>query len=153
MAQPLWKRFIVISLKPKLATAIPPNNCTAGLYREIRLRFTKSVSCSIVSDSWTPWTIAQKDPLSMEFSRQEYWNGQSFLSSGDLPDPGIEPGSPALQEDSLPSELPVKPKFTKILYTNVHSSFIHNSPKLEINYFQTGINYKNSGSRARLPEF
>ena len=52
-----------------------------------------------------PWTIAPKDPLSMEFSRQEYWNGQSFLSSGDLPDPGIEPGSPAWQEDSLPSEL------------------------------------------------
>ena len=50
MAQPFWKRFIVISLKPKLATAIPPNNCTAGLYREIRLKFTKSVvqSCPIL---------------------------------------------------------------------------------------------------------
>ena len=40
----------------------------------------------------------------MEFSRQEYWSGLPFPSPGDLPDPGIEPGSPALQADSLPSE-------------------------------------------------
>ena len=44
----------------------------------------------------------------MEFSRQEYWNGLPFPSPGDLPDPGIEHGSPALQADSLPSELPGK---------------------------------------------
>ena len=44
------------------------------------------------------------DHLSMEFSRQEYWNGLPFPSPGDLPDPGIQPGSPALQADSLPSE-------------------------------------------------
>ena len=42
----------------------------------------------------------------MEFSRQEYWSGLPFLSAGDLPDPGIEPGSPALQADALPSEPP-----------------------------------------------
>ena len=42
----------------------------------------------------------------MEFSRQEYWSGLPFPSPGDLPDPGIEPGSPALQADSLPSEPP-----------------------------------------------
>ena len=42
----------------------------------------------------------------MEFSRQEYWNGLSFPSPGDLPDPEIKPGSPALQADSLPSEPP-----------------------------------------------
>ena len=42
--------------------------------------------------------------LSMGFSRQEYWSGLPFPSPGDLPDPGIEPGSPALQIDSLPSE-------------------------------------------------
>ena len=40
----------------------------------------------------------------MEFFRQEYWSGLPFLSKGDLPDPGIEPGSPALQADALPSE-------------------------------------------------
>ena len=44
--------------------------------------------------------------LSMEFSRQEYWSGLPFLSPGDLPDPGIKPGSLALQADSLPSEPP-----------------------------------------------
>ena len=44
----------------------------------------------------TPWTVAYQDPPSMGFSRQEYWSGVSFPSPGDLPDPGIEPGSPAL---------------------------------------------------------
>ena len=48
-------------------------------------------------------------PLSVEFSRQEYWGGLPFLSSGDLPNPGIEPGSPALQVDFLLSEQPGKP--------------------------------------------
>ena len=47
--------------------------------------------------------------LTMGFSRQEYWTGLSFPSLGDLPDPGMEPGSPALQADSLPSEPPGKP--------------------------------------------
>ena len=47
--------------------------------------------------------------VSMEFSRQEYWTRLPFPSIGDLPDPGIEPGSPTLQVDSLPSELPGKP--------------------------------------------
>ena len=45
----------------------------------------------------TPWTLACQAPLSMEFSRQEYWSGFPFPSSRDLPDPGIKPGSPALQ--------------------------------------------------------
>ena len=45
----------------------------------------------------TPWTVAHQAPLTMEFSRQEYWIGQPFPSPGDLPDPGIEPWSPALQ--------------------------------------------------------
>ena len=52
----------------------------------------------------TPWTAACQAPLSMGFSRQEYWSGLSFPSPGDLPDPGIEPGSPALQADSLLTE-------------------------------------------------
>ena len=51
-----------------------------------------------------PWTIAYQAPLSMEFSRQQYWSGLPFLSPGVLPDPGIEPRSPTLQVDSLPSE-------------------------------------------------
>ena len=53
-----------------------------------------------------PGTVVCQAPLSMEFSRQEYWDGLSFLPPGDLPDPGIEPGSPALQADSLLSEPP-----------------------------------------------
>ena len=53
-------------------------------------------------------TVAHQDPLSMEFSRQEYWSGLPCLPPGDLSDPGIEPGSPALQADSLLSEPPGK---------------------------------------------
>jgi len=51
-----------------------------------------------------PWTIAHQAPLSMEFSRQEYWSGFLFPSPKGFPDPGIEPRSPTLQADSLPSE-------------------------------------------------
>ena len=53
-----------------------------------------------------PWTADCQAPLPMGFSRQKYWSGLPFPSSGDLPDPGIEPGSPVLQADSLPSEPP-----------------------------------------------
>ena len=52
----------------------------------------------------TPWTIAYQAPPSMRFSRQGYWSGLPFPSTGDLPDPGIEPGSPAFQADALTSE-------------------------------------------------
>ena len=55
----------------------------------------------------TPWTVAHQAPLSLGFSRQEYWSGLPFLTSGDLPDPGIEPtsfGSPALAAGSLSLE-------------------------------------------------
>ena len=58
----------------------------------------------------TPWTAVQQAPLSMEFSRQEYWSGLP----GDLPDPGIEPGSPASQADSLLSGPPGKPLTQKM---------------------------------------
>ena len=57
----------------------------------------------------TPWTIAYQASLSMGFSRQEYWSGLPFPSPGDLPNPGIEPGSPALEADALTSEPPGKP--------------------------------------------
>ena len=53
----------------------------------------------------TPGTVARQAPLSMGFSRQEYWSGLPFPSAGDLPNPGIEPRSPALQADSLLTEL------------------------------------------------
>ena len=54
----------------------------------------------------TSWTVAYQAPQSMEFSRQEYWSGLPFPSPGDLPNPGIEPGSPALQADIVLSEPP-----------------------------------------------
>ena len=57
----------------------------------------------------TPWTIAYQAPQSTEFSRQAYWSGLSFPSPGDPTSPGIEPGSPALQADALPSEPPGRP--------------------------------------------
>ena len=52
----------------------------------------------------TLWTVTHQDPLSTEFSRQEYWNGLPFPFPRDLPNPGIEPRSPALQADALPSK-------------------------------------------------
>ena len=66
------------------------------------------VSCSVVSQ----WTVACQAPLSMEFSRQEYWSGFPFLSLRDLPNPGIKPRSPASQADSLPLEPQRKPRST-----------------------------------------
>ena len=54
----------------------------------------------------TPWTVVYQSSQSMGFSRQEYWTGLPFPSPGDLPNPGIEPGSPTCQADALPSEPP-----------------------------------------------
>ena len=62
----------------------------------------------------TPWTVAHQAPLSMGFSRQEYWSRLLFPSPGDLPNPGIKPRSPTLQADSLLSELPEKPMNTGV---------------------------------------
>ena len=70
----------------------------------------RKVKVKSLSPVWlfaTPWTVAYQGPQAMEFSRQEYWAG--FLSSGDLPNPGIEPRSPALEADALLSEPPGKP--------------------------------------------
>ena len=57
----------------------------------------------------TLWTVAYQASPSMGFSRQEYWSGLPFPSPGDLPDPGIKPGSPALEADALTSEPAGKP--------------------------------------------
>ena len=63
----------------------------------------------------TLWTVALQAPLSMGFSKQKYWSGLPCPPPGDLPNPGIEPRSPALQVDSLPTEPPVKPKNTGVV--------------------------------------
>ena len=68
----------------------------------------KVKSLSSVRPFATPWTVAYQASQSMEFSRQEYWNGLPFPSPGDIPDPGIKPVSPALQADALLSEPPGK---------------------------------------------
>ena len=67
----------------------------------------------------TLWTVAYQASLSMEFSRQEYWSGLPLSSPGDLPDPGIKPGSPGLEADALPCEPPAK---SSILINSNHSS-------------------------------
>ena len=67
----------------------------------------------------TPWTVAYHTPPSIEFSRQQYWSGLSFPSPRDLPDPGIEPGSPTLQADTLPSEPPGKPKIPTVVNSRI----------------------------------
>ena len=80
--------------------------------RAVQHRELYSVSCDkpfVVVESArqvqlfaTPLTVTRKAPLSLGFSRQEYWLGLTFLSPGDLPDLGIKPASPVLQADSLP---------------------------------------------------
>ena len=76
--------------------------------------------CGLVTKSCptlaVSWTVACQAPLSIGFSRQEYWSGLPFPSPGDLPDPGIEPGSPALQADSLPVEPEGKPSLYFCLF-------------------------------------
>ena len=79
------------------------------MYIDIKRDKLKVKSLSRIQLFAIPWTVAYQAPSPMEFSRQEYWSGLPFPSPGHLPDPGIEPGSPALQTDSLPSEPPGKP--------------------------------------------
>ena len=72
----------------------------------------------------TPWPVAYQTPPSMGFSRQEYWSGLPFPSPGDLPNPGIETRSPALQADALPSEPPGKSDILKWKYKYFASGFV-----------------------------
>ena len=74
-----------------------------------------------------PWTVACQAPLSMGFSRQEYWSGLPFPSPGDLPHPGIKPRSPTLQADSLPIELQENPMnhwIKPIRFTQLNFGFL-----------------------------
>ena len=91
-------------------TAHLPFNHLVGILFDHR----KKKGRSVVSDSATPWTAAHQAPLSVGFSRQEYWSGVPLPSPGDLPDPGIELRSPALQADTLPSEPPGKPLLLRV---------------------------------------
>ena len=84
----------------------------------ISLCQVKSLSC--VQLFAVPWVVAHQIPPSMGFSRQEYWSGLPFPSPGDLPDAGIEPRSPALQADALPSEPPGKLSLSIYMYIHIH---------------------------------
>ena len=77
-----------------------------------------------MSDSFvTPWTVAHQAPLYMRFSRQEDWSGLPFLSPGDLPDPGTEPGSLALGSRFFTTEPPGKPFVVFIYLASLSLSF------------------------------
>ena len=77
-----------------------------------------SSTCLVVSDSETPWTVACQASLSMGFVRKEYWSGLLFPPTGDLPDPGIEPVSPALANRFFTIE-----PLEKLLCSSVNPSF------------------------------
>ena len=106
------------SIKPSKKSSVNAEESVMSSYlKKILLQFSKyhlhrkfnldSVCAgrSVVSDSATPWQVALQAPLSMGFSRQEYRSGLPRPSPEDLSNTGIEPGSPILQADSLPSEL------------------------------------------------
>ena len=81
-------------------------HCDCSLGNQIQMLFSHSA----VSNSFaTPWTMARQAALSMGFPRQEYWRGLPFPSPEDLPNPGIEPASPAWQADSFTTESPGEP--------------------------------------------
>ena len=77
-------------------------------------------SCSTLCD---PMDLAYQASPSMGFSRQEYWSGLPFPSPGNLPNPGIEPGSPALQTEALPCEPPGKPGVLKTCVLSLANNF------------------------------
>ena len=87
----------------------------------------KSLNCARLFV--TPWTVAYQAPLSVGFSRQEYWSGLPFPSPGDLPYPGIEPRLPTLQADALTSEPPGKLSVSVV----IHKESFHYVHKLKIN--------------------
>ena len=88
---------VALQVSPYLWNLLPPPLSSLIYNFSQPLSPPVSVSRSVVSDSFTtPWTVALQAPLSMEFSRQEYWSGQPFLSPGDLPNLGMEPRFPSL---------------------------------------------------------
>ena len=87
------------SSEPSSQAHMPPLTCCISFLK------VKVKSLSRVRLFATPWTTAYQAPLSMGLCRQEYWSGLPFPSPGNLPDPGIKPGSPTLQAEALPSAL------------------------------------------------
>ena len=100
------EKYKVFMVNRPTATG-PYNNLKYILFffNPLNYSSSSSVSHSVMSNSAIPWTGALQAPLSMRFSSQIHWSGLPFPSPEGLPDPGIEPGSPALQAGSLQSEL------------------------------------------------
>ena len=101
----------------------------------IRMKWSEVKSLSRVRLFATLWTVAYQAPLSVGFSRQEHWSGLLFLSPGDLPNPGIEPGSPAFQADALPSEPPGK-LYVKYMKCSVTAGFCFGFGQMYYYYHQ-----------------
>ena len=106
---------------PNLLSITPPScpasGDTQGKFSSFPMRLINKVKVKSLSHVWlfgTLWTVAYQAPLSMGFSRQEYWSGLPFPSLRDLPNPGIEPRSPALEADALTSEPPGKIEWIKL---------------------------------------
>ena len=95
----------------------------------------------------TPRTAAHQAPLSMGFSRQEYWSGLPCLPPGDLPNAGIKPRSPTLQTDSLPSEPPGKPKQSTKNWDWEEGTRMKQSP---LNTYQSATNLECNRNTAKL---
>ena len=110
--EPLIMKFmravLLTSRKDELWNQYFCEVCIGGtnsiLYMKVKVKLLSRVRLFA-----TPKTVAYQAPMSMGFSRQEYWSGLPLPSPGDLPNPGIESGSPALQADTLTSEPPRKP--------------------------------------------
>ena len=107
LPSPRWDRQTLLD-SSKIPWTIKVQHPCSFWYRNMKKK-SENVSCSVMSDSfWPPCTVAHQTPLSMEFSRQEYWSGLSFLSPRNLPDIRVEARSPLLQAASLPFEPPRK---------------------------------------------
>ena len=114
----LWLKCLGKLWHESLSFAVPSLSfliCQLVCHFNFHLILMKITFCHVLSHSHaqlfaTPWTVAHQSPLSIEFSRQKYYRGLSFPSPGDLPNPGIEPASPALQVDSLPTKPSGKPQ-------------------------------------------
>ena len=108
----LKRRDITLPTKVLLVKAmdflVVMYGCENWTVKKAEVKWSEMKSLSHVWLFATPWTVAYQAP-SMRFSKQEYWSELPFPSPEDIPNPGIEPGSPALQADALPSEPPGKP--------------------------------------------
>ena len=112
---PIFKYLIKIVSKPRELQSKWSRKTQNAQNKQKKLFWKKSLSVSLVvliaqscPTLRPPWTVARQAPLSLGFSRPECWSGLPFPSPGNLPDPGIEPRSPALLADSLLSEPPGK---------------------------------------------